>query len=275
MTQLLTNGQLKTERLVIAKQVQVSTDYSRFKLRSDQRPINAARVAGIKKLILKYGFIQNRGTVQVNSQGELEDGQHRFVVLRELGLPVFYVVDEMPTGAIDGIEKHKQNWSMEDHLHSQSVRGGAVAQWVIEKSKETKLKETAVLFSLGMQNLGGISLSSTLTDVQKSFASTVLDAFATIKDHLSLHGGYKTFSALRCLIRKPNFSAINLKCNLEKYPSKITPAVTAKDYFDVLLFMHNYHLGIERRIQDITYIDEKLALRQAAAIAKKSAKAVG
>lgn len=68
----------------------VSTDYSIFK-NAKNRSINARRVAKKKESIEQ---IQLQQPIIVNKRYEVVDGQHRFEALKELGLPVYYIVSK-------------------------------------------------------------------------------------------------------------------------------------------------------------------------------------
>lgn len=73
-----------------------TTDYSKFKLKEDNRKISEGLVKRLKESIEQFGFIEAK-PILVNEDFEILDGQHRFRALKDLGLPIYY--EKSPIGA--------------------------------------------------------------------------------------------------------------------------------------------------------------------------------
>lgn len=105
-----------------AAPVYKTTRYDKFKLLDGNRSVKTARVRRILESIQKVGY--RMVPIVVNKDYEVIDGQGRLAALRELGLPVYYVVDY---GA--GIEECRMlnigmtNWSLTDFIDSYAELG--------------------------------------------------------------------------------------------------------------------------------------------------------
>jgi hypothetical protein len=68
-------------------------DYTEFSYYSYNRKIDNKKVARLKKSILETGQVIS--PIIVDYKGRIIDGQHRFQALKELGLPIFYLVRKL------------------------------------------------------------------------------------------------------------------------------------------------------------------------------------
>jgi len=91
-----------------------TTDYSLFKV-AKNRSVNPKDVAQKRKSIAQIGL---QSPIIVNRRYEIVDGQHRFHALRELNLPVDYLVsynwkEEENTATINNTQKswNTENWA--------------------------------------------------------------------------------------------------------------------------------------------------------------------
>ena len=97
--------------------VHETTDYSKFKFVFGNREINQANLKRIKESVEKNGplvFI-----MVVNNTFEIIDGQHRFIVWKELGLPVNYIVkNNYGLAQVHTFNQNTKNWGMNEFMNS-------------------------------------------------------------------------------------------------------------------------------------------------------------
>lgn len=108
--------------LNVAGKIYSTTDYSLFKILEGNRGIKPSRVAKIKSSINKVGYIQS--PIVINSKFEIIDGQGRFTALKELNLPIEYVV--APNAGIKeciSMNINAEKWTMQDYINSFASRG--------------------------------------------------------------------------------------------------------------------------------------------------------
>jgi len=103
-------------------QVYETTDYDSFRFMKENRSVDKSREKKIRKSIEENGWIIN--PIQTNEKKEIIDGQGRFTVLREKGLPVQYIVIN-GAGPRECIVLNTSNstWSLSDYIESYMEQG--------------------------------------------------------------------------------------------------------------------------------------------------------
>ena len=86
----------------IVNHVYSTSDYSKFRLVFGNRELLRRKVIKLREAIKIENKILSYPVV-VNSNFQIIDGQHRFVALAELGLPIYYIVDD--TFKVESIPK--------------------------------------------------------------------------------------------------------------------------------------------------------------------------
>jgi hypothetical protein len=123
MNELITYGERDMK-----KTVKVTREYDQFKFLQGNRPINQSHVLNLRKSIMD-NYVPT--PIIVNEEKQIIDGQHRYIVLKELNLPMFYVTTsgKISLDDIRQINKNAKNWDFADYLHSHME---------IEKAKNPK-----------------------------------------------------------------------------------------------------------------------------------------
>ena len=126
-----------------------TTDYSKFKRLDGNRKIPSSRVSKIVNSIKKVGYILS--PILVNEKYEVIDGQGRLEALKQLGMPVDYIIS---CGI--GIEEcvamniYQTNWTMTDYIESYAETGSMSYIYLLQlirafgKKLQTKVIISAV-----------------------------------------------------------------------------------------------------------------------------------
>ncbi len=99
-----------------------TTDYSKFRVIIGNRKVEPSRVKNIVNSIQAVGF--RMVPIVVNKKMEVIDGQGRLAALRELGMPVYYIIDHDA-----GIEECQwlnigcKNWNIRDFINCYAACG--------------------------------------------------------------------------------------------------------------------------------------------------------
>lgn len=92
-------------------------DYNKFKALNANRPILQVNLRKIKESIQKNGLIPGR-PILVNSKMEIIDGQHRFTVLKELGMEVEYeILEGNSVQQAIILNANQTQWKIGDYVH--------------------------------------------------------------------------------------------------------------------------------------------------------------
>jgi len=108
--------------------LQKTTDYKKFKFMKGQRPVNMTcpESKALLGSMKDYGFLPSF-PIMARPNGspttlEIVDGQHRFVIAQELGLPVYYVIDSSDVN-VTLVNKAQRKWSPNDYAESYASQG--------------------------------------------------------------------------------------------------------------------------------------------------------
>ncbi len=102
--------------------IHVTRDYGMFKRMEGNREVTAKRATKIRKSIEKVGLIPS--PIIVNEHMEVIDGQGRLEAIRQLNLPVFYII--VPGLTLDDCVAMNVNttpWTLMDYISSYAETG--------------------------------------------------------------------------------------------------------------------------------------------------------
>lgn len=99
-----------------------TNNYEQFKRLVGNREVNPKRVKTIRKSIEEIGYIPN--PIVVNENMEVIDGQGRLQALKELGLPVEYIIKN-GVGIRECLYMNinQERWKIKDYINSYAERG--------------------------------------------------------------------------------------------------------------------------------------------------------
>lgn len=102
--------------------IEKTMDYSKFKFNIQNRAVTKARVKKIQASIESAGYIMK--PILVNEKCEIIDGQGRFYACKNLGMPIYYVV-QAGIGVEDcrALNTSQTNWSAMDYIQSYAKGG--------------------------------------------------------------------------------------------------------------------------------------------------------
>lgn len=109
------------EKLHIESSVKIyfTRDYGRFKWLKGNRSLNEAKVKKIMNAISDGVNILKYAPIIVNEKMEIIDGQHRFMVSKQLKENVWYVIQEQADlSIVPAINSNSSNWKKIDFLNS-------------------------------------------------------------------------------------------------------------------------------------------------------------
>jgi len=105
--------------------VYFTNDYGQFKFLKGNRDINEKIVKRIIDSIKVDGInLLKYKPINVDSNMNILDGQHRFTVCMQLKQPVFFIIeDEIALRSIAKINSNSSNWRIKDYLNSYTDLG--------------------------------------------------------------------------------------------------------------------------------------------------------
>lgn len=97
-------------------------DYSKFKFLNTNRTIKPKNVEKIKSSVKEWGIIPGR-PILIDGDGNIIDGQHRFLAYKELGHPIPYeVINGDVISKTMALNSNQEQWQLIDFARSYSER---------------------------------------------------------------------------------------------------------------------------------------------------------
>lgn len=104
------------------KEIYVTEDYSLFKRLQGNRDVDIKRIQKIKKSINEVGYITS--PILVNENYEIIDGQGRFEALKDLGMPIEYIVQAgIGIKECVSMNVYQTNWTQYDYIKTFAEKG--------------------------------------------------------------------------------------------------------------------------------------------------------
>lgn len=126
--------------------IRQTEDYSSFKRIRGNRLINKAQVKRLYDSIGSNPSLTEATPIIVNGEMEVLDGQHRLEALKELNLPVSYlIVDDMGLEEVQQINSSTKVWTPIDYAKSFTELGNRNYKTYLEFKKRYRLSHTILI----------------------------------------------------------------------------------------------------------------------------------
>lgn len=181
-----------------------------------------------------------------NEKMEIIDGQHRYEVCRELGLPLYYYVIE--GYGIDEVKRANLvgcNWVIDDYLKL-NTEIGKESYIEFKRIKDEYNISSSQLLDI-FANYQGISLKEIRMIFEDgSFdldgVNKVLDFLDKLKD-FEFFKEYNSYSFTKAFLKLYNLNEYDhrvMKKRLEKQPYKLEKRASYRDYIELLVDIYNF-----------------------------------
>lgn len=231
--------------------VYTSNNYSIFKKLEGNREIFEKRKRAIIDSIRENGWIRN--PIIVNEKMEIIDGQGRFEALKELNLPIEYVVAKgADISTCIALNVKQKNWSSNDYIECYAQNGNYNYIKLKELLETYKLEQQAVAMMAGRLITDGSKNQSIkngtfeITDEQNLYKRMEF-----LKESLNLIpkncGRRRSWVKVIKMIfySKLIDNDIFLE-KLKKYNSLVTPCVNSKQVIECFEKIYNYNSKKEK-----------------------------
>lgn len=221
--------------------VHTTTDYGLFKSIDGNRNLNLLHLNRLRKSMQERALFT---IITVNERYEIIDGQHRFEVSKELGLPVHYVMCEgYGLNEVHIINATSKVWDADDYLEGY-----------------IKLNKPAYIQYAKFKNHYEFSHNSCMTILaggyNGAYYKQFYDGLFEIKNYKAAvefaervmlvapyYAGFKRrhfIDALLQLVRKPQFEFMEFLNKLRLNPSSLTDCNTVSQYITLIEEIYNY-----------------------------------
>ena len=234
-------------------------EHDLFSLIPSNRPIYPVHLKRLKKLISENNKLE-QNPIRVTPDGEVLDGQHRLRAAKELGVPIFYYIDETETSIPDIAMENwaVRRWSKRDHLNYWCEQGREhylALRDFVDKHDWMSIS-VAVAVCRGKQSnsyLGGAGREDfamgryKITDMRFAcrFASAISD-FITITD-VAKHKPFQT--AVSYLLKRTDYDHERMLEQVERYEGRVRKVVDKNEYLRQFETIYNLHAREKSRVR--------------------------
>lgn len=225
--------------------VYTTTDYWSFKPIEGNRNVNKLHLERLKKSMQK-NYLHT--VIVVNEKSEIIDGQHRFMAIEALGLPLKYVV--CPGYGLDEVHILNQNnrvWNLADFVDGFSELGNKEYTKLKELTEKYGFSYTySILICTGykhIKNSDYVKEVFQVGDFKINNLELVISRFELFKAIGEYYPKYKKgvfVQAIIKLLHNPKFDSYHFLNKLKLQPRSLVDCVTVDQYIDVIEDIYNY-----------------------------------
>lgn len=235
---------MKTQPLVMqGTEVHTTTDYFLFKPIDGNRNKNVLHLNRLKKSITEHYLFT---VIIVNERYEIIDGQHRFECVKDLGLPLNYIVCKgYGLNEVQILNQNSKTWNADDYLTGYCNLKNENYLIYKEFKEKYQFGHNECMSMLTGINMNGGTLFNAFKDGTFKVTNLV-NAEKEAEQIWMLEDLYKGFKrrafiyAMLCLFDKPQFDFSEFLQKIKKQPSSLKDCVDIKQYISLIEEIYNY-----------------------------------
>lgn len=233
-----------TQKDTTVNTVRQTSNYSKFATLGGNRKLNELH---LKRLLssVKTSNLLSSNPILVNEKYQIIDGQHRFQVCKELGLPIYYLMTEnLGLSEVQTLNANAKNWRMEDYIDGYCDMGLPEYCYFQSQMKKTGYGVTILLAVFAGGGMSGNAMYS-LKDGNLSLPhkNRGLVVLQWIKDWKNYYEGADRRTFVLALVQLYNVKGYNHEKMMQKlhYQSmKIVDCTNVKTYLALLEEVYNF-----------------------------------
>lgn len=246
-------------------------DYSLFTISADNRQVNVEKRRHLRNNMAKHGWLPAypMHCIRTVKGLEVRDGQHRFFIARELGLPVWFVVsnDKADVAEINCAQKP---WNSNDYAHRFAKRGNKHYSHLLRF-----VEDTGIPLSVASGLLYGHTTNGNCGKVFKSggfevrdvqYAATCARIFSAIKEHAPESANRNAMAAISACVRVEKFDAERFIHAISRRPELLKRYGTREAYLEAFERVYNDQLRAKTSIPLKFLAEQAMTERKAASV---------
>jgi hypothetical protein len=226
----------------IEKTMYSETNYGIFKSVDGNRNLNMLHLERLKKSVSKKQLII---PIITNEKFEIIDGQHRFEIFKNLGLPIYFIVAEGY-----GLEEchlmntNSKSWSPDDFLNGYADLGKE--DYVSLRTFRDKYKFLTIKMCQILLVGGQINQNQAQYFKEGKFKIVDYSKACEIAEKMKDFEEYKPFSnshfqlALYTIIKNKNYNHSRMLQKLEFQGNRLVKEVRVSEYLETLTEIYNF-----------------------------------
>lgn len=239
---------MNTNLTVPMNEIQVHTtkDYSLFKTLNGNRDVNQLHLTRLKESMKKNHLTT---IIMVNKNFEIIDGQHRFLISKELKLPINYIIEkDYGLAEVQILNANMKNWQIQDYVSGYCDLG--YQDYIVYRDfiNEYGFTNQVSLLLLSGEFVCGSSDVSISTKFKEGLfkVKDLKDAKKTADKIMMIEPYYKGFLrrsfiyALIGLFKNENFEFTEFLAKLKQQPTTLQDCTNVTQYKVLIEEIYNY-----------------------------------
>jgi len=229
-----------------AIQVHTTTDYSLFKTLNGNRDVNHLHLSRLKES-MKANHLTT--IIMVNEKFEIIDGQHRFLISRELSLPINYVISKgYGLSEVQILNANMKNWQTIDYVNGYCDLG--YKDYIIYREFVNEYgfqSQVAILLLSNEHQSGSIKENPASRFKEGKFKVKDLDNAKKMAEKIMMiepyYKGYLRRSfiiALFSMFKNENFEFTEFIAKLKQQPTTMQDCTSTTQYKVLIEEIYNY-----------------------------------
>jgi hypothetical protein len=229
----------KSQPIIRENVVDVTRDYDAFKFLKGNRPVDDKHV---RKLVqsMQQEYLQR--PIDVNENYEIIDGQHRYTAIKELNLPLFYVVRKGWTmKQVQVANSNTKGWTMQDIVDSQATLGNKEYIKIKEFRKKHGLTIHHSINLLNVNASGQMMKNGKFVVTNLQAAEIAVNLIKTVSKIVNFDCFRRPFVfTFRRLAENPNFNPEIFINKLKYQGDRFHPCIDVKSQIELIEEIYNY-----------------------------------
>ena len=221
--------------------INCTTDYFIFKFHPSNRPVNEPHVKSLKESMKQHYLFT---LITVNEKNEICDGQHRFLAIKELNLPMFYVVipgygeEEMRR-----LNTNNTNWTNDDYMRCFVNQGNPnyVKYQIFKNTYKLNHSDSQKILKWKHQSSYTKDFRNGDFKIENyERACDFMEKLLVIKPY---YLGYKRtnfINAMMSLLNNPYFIFDEFILKLKQQPTSLLDCTRTESYIELIEKIYNY-----------------------------------
>lgn len=226
-----------------------TTQYDMFGRISSNRKIDRKHVKNLVEVIRANNLL-HLNPIIVDGELRVVDGQHRLEAARQLGVPIYYIVnDSVGKTDIAALNSNKKNWSLVDYInfHTKENRPGFKRlQEFMELYPMMPVSSALTLLS-GNGRHDTAAIRQGHVDVSNADqAEEIAEFLLWLRPYYDAAFSNSVAHAIRQMFDAEGFEVDFFKKKIEQQPRSLVKCINRKQYQEMFLEIYNYKLSINR-----------------------------
>lgn len=226
-------------------QVHTTKDYSIFKTLNGNRDVNQLHLARLKESMKKKHLTT---IIMVNENFEIIDGQHRYLVSKELGLPINYIIQKnYGLKEVQILNANMKNWQTMDYVNGYCDLGYKDYEVYRNFVQDYGFTSQIAIILLSGEMSGGNANNAATKFKEGLFKVKDLEEAKRIADKILMIEPYykgvhrRSFIlAMYSMFKNKNFEFTEFLSKLKQQPTTMQDCVGVAQYKTLIEEIYNY-----------------------------------